>query len=268
MVVITFKGGKIMAYEIKDFQHESDSSTISQIFSNSVAQSVINTLKATNMEEVYKYLYESSCPQLTEKNSPKLYLELNRACEMFGLNTLPKIFITRNYTQMVSVLGISNPFILFSSEYLKKLNGEMLFGILSGQVAAIRCEHNKIIYIIWALEFASSFIPFSTLILEPLINNWKRCRFFTYDRAFSLATKSRRLSLKQILLNVVPKNILDKMSLGTEKDVFATQANHFINDMNQTQTGIKTAIEMFSEKDWLPMRYAEVNKFFDERRYE
>ena len=255
-----------MAYTIEEFQHERDSSAASSILNHSVATQILNTLQNTGLENVYTYLYESSCPQLTEKNAPRLFQNLEHACELFGLKKRPKIFIMRNYREMVSLRGVSNPFIIFSSEYLKKLDNETLLGILSGQIAGIRCQHHTLFYLMWGLDFASAFIPAGSLIIAPFINEWKRNRFFTYDKAFALATKNRTLSLRQVLINSVPRNILDKMNSGTEQDIFIAQANRFVNEMNTNQARIKDVVSRFSEKDWLPERYTELKKFFDERK--
>lgn len=254
-----------MSYDIQDFQHPDDSSKAKDIFLNSATKTVLDKLKQLNIENIYSYLYAASCPQLTKKNLPELYENLSRACEMFGLEKIPKVLVTRNYREMVSVCGVNEPFIVFSSTYLKKLSPEMLFGILAGQVAAIRCEHHKLLYIMWGFQFFSSQIPGVSFVVEPLVNSWKRCRFFTYDRAFALATKNYPLSLKQILINVVPKIILDKMKFGTNQDDFAEQVENFLYGMDKTQTGVKQITQWISEKDWLPVRYAEVKKFFDEK---
>ena len=255
-----------MAYRIEEFQHGRDSSTASSIFNNNLTAQILNSLQKTGMEKAYIYLYESSCPQLSERTAPKLFRSLECACEMFGLETRPKIFVTRNYREMVFLRGVNAPFIIFSSEYLKKLDDETLFGILAGQVAGILCKHHTIFYITWGLEFASSFIPGGSLVIAPFINEWTRCRFFTYDRAFALATKNRELSLRQVLLNVVPKNILDQMALGTSKDSFIEQATNFVN-MTDRQANIRSVVSKFSDKDWLPERFIELEKFFDARRF-
>lgn len=254
-----------MAYSIKDFQHERDSEWASKILTNSTANSILNFLKEKGLEKVYIYLYESSCPQLTEKNSPKLFESLNVVCESFGLKTRPKIFVTRNYSERVFLRGVNEPFIVFSSEYLKKLDENTLRGTLAGQIAGILCKHHTIFYITWGLEFVSSFvpIPFATTIVSSFINEWKRNRWFTYDRAFALATNNRALSLQQVLINTVPKNILDKMNSGARQDIFITQANRFVSEMNNAKASIKEVVSRFSEKDWLPERYTELKKFFD-----
>ena len=254
-----------MEYDVKDFQHEKDSSMASEIFNSAVAQAALKELQKLNFERVYTYLYAASCPQLTAKTSPTLYRNLERACEMFGLDKVPKVFVTRNYREMVSVIGVSDPCIIFSAEYLRKLDEETLFGILAGQVSAIRCEHHRIVYIAWALEFAASYLPGGSIAAGKLINDWKRSRYFTYDRAFALATGNRALSLRQILINVVPQKILDKMELGTNFDAFAEQVDFFLNGMSNVQTGLREAVQVFSDKDWLPLRYNEINKFFNER---
>lgn len=256
--------GEIM-YNLSDFQHSEDSKIAQQILSSSAAESALKKFHETNLEEAYTYLYRSSCPQLTQETSPKLFELLGKACEMFGLEKIPEVYVTRNYREMISVCGIKDPFLVFSSEYLRKLEEKTLFGILAGQVAAIRCEHHKILCITWGIDFAAGFILFGSLVTDPIINDWKRCRYFTYDRAFCLATKDRALSLRQVLINVVPQNILDKMAFGTEQDAFSEQAENFLT-MERTQAIIKEAISMYSYKIWLPERYKEINNFFNERR--
>lgn len=253
-----------MPYQIAEFQHERDSSTASSIFNNNLTAQILNSL--TGLENAYTYLYESSCPQLTKKTSPKLFKSLERACEMFGLETLPRIFVTRNYREMVFVRGVNNPLIIFSSEYLKKLDDETLFGVLSGQIAGIRCKHHTIFFMTWGLEFAASFVPAGSMVVAAVINSWSRSRYFTYDKAFALATQNRELSLRQVLLNVMPKEILDKMALGTEDDAFIEQAENFVN-MTDRQANIRSAVSKFSDKDWLPERFIELKKFFDARRF-
>ena len=257
-----------MTYSIKDFQHELDSRTASSVLNHDVTRSILNFLKEKGLEKVYTYLYESSCPQLTAKTSPELFRSLDEVCKSFGLEMRPKVFVTRNYHERVFLRGVNEPFIVLSSEYLKKLDEETLKGILAGQVAGIRCSHHTIFYITWGIEFASSLvpIPFATTIVMSFINEWKRNRWFTYDKAFALATKNRTLSLQQVLINAVPRNILNKMNLGTTEDAFIAQANRFVNEMDKKQAGIKEVVSRFSEKDWLPERYKELEKFFDERR--
>ena len=253
-----------MPYDISEFQHGRDSSTASSIFNNKFTAQILNSL--AGLEKTYTYLYESSCPQLTKKTSPKLFDSLERACELFGLETCPKVFVTRNYREMVFVRGVNNPFIIFSSEYLKKLDDETLFGILAGQVAGIRCKHHTIFFMTWGLEFAASFVPVGSIVVATFINDWVRCRFFTYDRAFALATENRALSLRQVLLNVMPKNILDKMALGTEDDAFFKQAENFVN-MTARQANIRSVVSKFSDKDWLPERFIELKNFCDARGF-
>lgn len=258
--------GVIMCiYKIEDFQHPRDSQLANDILSSKTAATVLKKFHETNIEDAYSYLYQSSCPQLTEQTSPKLFKLLIKVCEMFGLKQIPKVYVTRDYRETVSVRGMNEPFVVFSSEYLRKLDDETLFGVLAGQVAAIRCNHHIILCITWGIDFAAGFIPYGTWATDPMINNWLRCRYFTYDKAFCLATKNRELSLRQVLINVVPQNILDKMKIGTEQDAYINQAKNFLNTMNnnKTQAFIKQALSAYSYKIWLPERYEEINNFFD-----
>ncbi|MBQ6296909.1 MAG: hypothetical protein IJK81_04355 [Selenomonadaceae bacterium] len=254
-------------YKVDDFQHPQDSKFANDILSSKTAEKVLEKFHETNLEEAYTYLYQSSCPQLTAQTSPKLFELLAKACKMFGLEKIPSVYVTRDYREIVAVRGINEPFLVFSSEYLRKItDDETLFGILAGQVAAIRCNHHTILCITWGIDFAAGFIPYGSWATDPMINNWKRCRYFTYDRAFSLATKSRSLSLRQVLINVLLPDILNRMQNGTSQDAFINQVEDFLETMNnnKTQALIKKALSMYSYKIWLPERYSEINKFFDE----
>ncbi len=255
-------------YNLTDFQHPRDNQFASEIMNSAVTKNILDNLHKTNLESLYIYLYKSSCPQLTEKTAPELFNLLVKACNMFGLKKIPQVFVTRNYDERVSALGVNEPFLVFSSEYLRKLNGDMLFGVLAGQVAAILCQHHTILYLTWGIDFASGLIPGGSLVVAPMINNWKRCRYFTYDRAFCLATKNRALALRQVLVNVLPADILDNMKIGLPQDNFIAQVDKFMNNVaaDTAQVGFRKVITMFSEKDWLPERYSEINKFCDERR--
>lgn len=256
-------------YQIKDFQHPQDSQFANDILSSATATKVLQKFHETNIEDAYIYLYQSSCPQLTETTSPKLFELLDKACEMFGLKKIPKIYVTRDYRETVSVRGMNEPFIVFSSEYLRKLDEETLFGTLAGQVAAIRCNHHTILCITWGIDFAAGFIPYGSWATDPMINNWKRCRYFTYDRAFGLAAKNRELTLRQVLINVVPQDILEKIKAGSAQDAYINQAKNFLNTMkdDKTKAFIKQALSAYSYKIWLPERYEEINNFFDDGRF-
>ena len=261
------EGDIMVVYQVQDFQHPKDSQLAQNILASKTASNVMKKFNETNMEDAYTYLYQSSCPQLTEKTSPKLFNLLAKACEMFGLEKVPTVYMTRDYDyrETVSVRGMKDPFLVFSSEYLRKLDDETLFGILAGQVAGIRCNHHTILYITWGIGFAAGFIPYGSWITEPIINDWMRCRYFTYDRAFCLATKNRSLSLRQVLINVVPQDILNRMKNGSNQDAYIDQADNFIAVMNnrRSQALIRKAISMYSYKIWLPERYKEINDFFD-----
>ena len=247
-----------MPYDIADFQHNRDSSLASMITSNVAADRIINVLHQNGLDRAYNYIYRSCCPELTPSSNPSLLKSWAKVCDQFGLSTIPKLYVTRDYRSTVAARGIQEPFLVFSSEYLRKLDEETQVGVLAGQAAAIRCRHQGLMY-------ASSMIPAASLVVEPWINDWKRGRFFTYDQAFCLATNDRALALRNVLLNVVPGDLLNQMRFGTSNDTFLDQANRFVNGMGMMQSGIKRAVSMLSDKDWLPERYLEIIKFCDGR---
>ena len=126
-----------MIYKIDEFRHERDSSIAVKITSSAAAAGIINSLHKNGLDNAYNYIYRSSCPELTSRTAPEMFRALNQVCEMFEVTPVPKIYVTRDYVSMVSVRGSDEPFFIFSSEYLRKLDGETLLGVLAGQAAAI-----------------------------------------------------------------------------------------------------------------------------------
>ena len=98
--------------------------------------------------------------------------------------------------------------------------------------------------------------------LNGLINDWKRCRLYTCDRAMYLAMNSYPLALRGVLLNAVPTHILDSMALGTPQDAYQGQVNTFME--NGVLDGLINAANSFlTDTSWLPPRCKALEEFAD-----
>ena len=97
--------------------------------------------------------------------------------------------------------------------------------------------------------------------LAGLLNDWKRCRMYTCDRAFLVLTGDYPLSIRSIFLNRLPREILDGFRFGTPGDLYREQMERFIH-----ADGLDSLVNIYNsaatDQSWLPLRYQELEKFY------
>lgn len=256
-------------YTIGQFQHEKDSKLITDVLKNEWVDKIFQWMEKEHIEELYRGVYEASCIPVSDKNAPEINNMVRRACEMFGQEELPSIYLYRNYDKSVEVCGLNKPFLLMSSDFLEtvlKDDPEMLFGIIAGQIAGIRAGHNRGMMLFWAMETVLQYFPIPNIVLkglDALLNEWNRCRFYTYDRAFFLATGNYPLALRSLLVYQLPQNILDQLLLGTPEDRYLCQAERFGGNLDEDDV-IKMMNSLRSDDPWIPERYKELKKLYQE----
>ena len=93
--------------------------------------------------------------------------------------------------------------------------------------------------------------------LAGLLNDWKRCRMYTCDRAFLVLTGDYPLSIRSIFLNRLPREILDGFRFGTPGDLYREQMERFIH-----ADGLDSLVNIYNsaatDQSWLPLRYQEL----------
>ena len=99
--------------------------------------------------------------------------------------------------------------------------------------------------------------------LEGLLNDWKRCRIYTCDRAMYLAMQDYPLAMRTILGGTIPAGILDNMGPGTDQDAYQAQVEAFRNN-SQMDEFINFANSVFSDTSWLPLRCYKLTEFVQE----
>lgn len=255
---------------VKLFQHEKDSKLISDLMNHELTDQIFEWMEKEHIEDIYRMIYQASCICLTEENAPDIVNMTERASALFGLTEVPEIYLYRNYEKTVQICGLNRPFILISSDFLEALlqeEPEMLFGIIAGQAAGIRAGHNRGAMLFWALTTVTQYLPVPGIVLkgiDAVLNDWNRCRFFTYDRAFLLATGNYPSALRSLLLPMLPKEILDRFALGMPEDGYRKQAERFRQD-SSLDSVLKMIHSMENDDPWIPDRYRELQVFYKNR---
>ena len=61
------------------------------------ANKMLNVLQKNGLDRAYNYVYHLCYPELTSSTAPTLMKSLAHVCDRFGLSTIPKVYVTRDY---------------------------------------------------------------------------------------------------------------------------------------------------------------------------
>lgn len=248
------------------YQLEEDQKLIEKIMNHELTQKVLDWVREQKIDEVYNVVYRSSFLKANARIAPLLMQQLEKACRIVGLQEIPDVYLVRDFEDTITIGGISSPFILLSSRYLETLEQEgelVMLGVLTGQVAGIMAGHHRGLLLSWILSTVSGLMGFNRVLmvsLDGLLNDWKRCRVYTCDRAMYLVMRNYPLTVRTIMGETVPAAILDKMNPGTEEDVYQSQVDTFMHN-SQMDEFIKFANSAFSDTSWLPLRCYKLSEF-------
>jgi len=260
-----------MRLPLSAYQQEEDKKLIENIMNHELTRKLLDWIREQKIEEVYNTVYRSSFLAANDTISPMLMRQLRKACEIVGLAEVPPVYLLRDFDDTVTIGGITTPFLLMSSRYLKVLEAEgetVMLGVLTGQVAGIMAGHHRGLLLSWLLSTVSGLVGMNRILmasLDGLLNDWKRCRIYTCDRAMYLVMQDYPLAIRTILGGTVPSQILDEMKPGTPEDAYQKQIDAFINN-SQMEEFINAANSIFSDTCWLPMRCHKIAEFAKEMK--
>lgn len=250
----------------EDYQCEEDRKLILEIMNHEAAIKLLNWIREQNIDEVYNSVYRSSFLRLNEHTSPALMEALENACGMFGLEQVPPVYLTRDFEDTITIGGISEPFLMISQRYLTMLEQEqpdLMRGIIAGQVAGICVGHHRGLLLVWLLDTILSLVAIPQVLvmaLDALLNDWKRCRVYTCDRAMYLAMGDYPLALRGILSTVASPGLLDAMGLGTPEDAYRHQIAEFM-DNSALDEAVNLLNSALTDTGWLPLRCHKLAQF-------
>jgi hypothetical protein len=250
-----------MNTDLSDYRHPADLDLMNDIMKKDACIRIRNYIYEHDIEKIYSFYDTVSCIEINGDISTEIVAFTAKACEIFGIKTIPKVYIIRDYDLSAEIRGFETPYIVLSSVYLEKLSSEMLFGVIASMIAGIKAEHHKMLFMISVAELFASFIPWGNVILGAMTNSWKRTRYFTYDRAFYLVTGDYKLTLRSILSEELSDSDSKHLHCGEDGDIYSKQAKDFFSG-GDIPKGYYKLTEDFP---WAPERYSEIVKFNKER---
>lgn len=247
---------------IKDFQHPADRQAVETVTSLVGFEQVMTFLSENFVEKAYSILNDSSLMKLSEDMCPKIYAMLKEVGAMFGMDAVPGVYLERGYDMRVTLEGIKNPYIIFTTSLLEQLDDSMLWAVLVSEIAGIEAKHAVIKFVDAVLGLLKGCFPFAIdTALTLAINGWYRNRAYTYDRAVLLVTEDFEKTAGYILQGEAPKDVLDGIRLESPGNTYQEQAKEFLH-REGTEGLYQKLSTAFLKKQWNASRYMELYNWY------
>lgn len=279
---------------IEDFQHPADKRAVDAVKAIPGFTKMLEIISGKSVERAVALANNSSYLKVSPEMSPKIHEMLAEAAEMYGCTKIPEVFLRRDYTFCIELGGIKDVHIFLPTTWLEVVDDDMLFAILSAQIASIQAKQETMTFIIRILNMlrgvqivdketvyvnsGGEFVPitFSSqhslmpggvdAALTLALTDWQRNSIYTADRAILLASESFELAAKHILFGDLPMESLDKLELAKPGNDYYLQAKEFLQ-----QGGLTGAYQkgktITSTAQWTASRYMELYNWYYSGEY-
>lgn len=244
------------------FLHPGDEAAIQAIRKISGFEKVLEFISKNSLERIYDIQWSSSYFQLTRENSPRVYNMYQRICSAFGVERMPKLFLSRTYDYENTVIGITNPCILISSSALDSMNEKELETYLVADIAGLVAGHGTYNMIDRLLQEFGSLFPIAQEIISFQLNTWAKQRYYTYDRARMLYSDDYNTVMRLIGYGEAPQKIMENTDIEDKIE----QARAF-SRISGIQASAKTLLAVNKSKPWNSMRVAELYNWVESGMY-
>lgn len=252
---------------VKDFQHPADKKSVDAVMAVPGLDKVLEFISKNSLERVYGFVNNSSLLKVTPEMSPKIHTMLKEAVEMYGETYIPEVYLERMYIYFINLDGMTKPHLKLSTAWLEEVDDKMLWAVLSAEIAAIQAKHGTIEFIDNVLKFTKGLLPFGVdAALEIAMNDWKRNRIYTVDRAILLGCEDFATAAKHILFGDAPAQILDSIELGKPGNTYYQQAQEFLS-RSGLEGGIQKLETFLSGSQWAASRYIELYNWYFSGEY-
>lgn len=237
----------------KAYLYPGDESAVQAVNSIPGLEKLTGFIAKNSVERYYDILFTSTFLKLTEKTSPKICGMYRRACEKFGVEQPPDIYLQRSYRCDTTLFGVENPKILVSSSLLELLDERELEVFLSSDIAAVKAGHGLMGLLLLTVSTYGGVLPIpKETVLYPLYQ-WKRQSYYTYDRARLLYSDDFDLTMRLIECGQAPEEIMEGM---TQEDRLAQSEAFF--SISGGAGASKTVQTMVAARPWNASRLLEL----------
>ncbi len=249
-------------FNIEDFQHPSDKMAVDAVLKLPGIEKILEFISKNAVERMFEFTNDSSCLKITEEMNPEIHGIIKEAAEMFCSDVKPLVYMSREYDIQLITNGMTKPHMIFTTSLLENCTKEDLWPIIAAGIASFEAKHAVIKLIDKILLYTNGMLPFAVdMAIETAINNWKRNRQYTCDRAMLLATGDFEKTVKCMLIGEAPKETLDSIGFDLPENSYREQAEEYLKRTGGESVFQKFSV-IFSENHPYASRYTELYNWY------
>lgn len=255
-------------FEISEFQHPKDKAAVEAVLAVPGCAKLLKYLAENSVERVYEFMNNSSRMKVTREMSPVIFAMLDEAAEMYGVPSLPNVYLKRAYEYEVTLEGINTHNIIFTTSMLEHMDEKRLWPVITSEFAGIQAKHGVIRFLDLTIRNFKDVLPFvvdQAMVLA--LNSWYRNKAYTYDRAILLALEDFRLAAECILLGEVPDEVLGTIELDQPDNPYLEQAMEFL-ERSGAAGAYQKLTTMLTKEQWMASRYVELYNWYRSGEYD
>lgn len=255
-------------FHVNDFQHPMDKAAVQAVMAVPGFQKLIGYISEHSVERVYGFINNSSRMKVTKEMAPMIFKMMDEAAEMYGIQGFPNIYLERAYEYKVTLEGINSPNVIFTTSLLEGVNEKLLWPIIASEFAGIQAQHGTIKFIDLMIQNLKGILPFGIdQVLALALNNWYRCKAYTYDRAVLLASEDFELATEHILLGEASTEMIEAIRLDQPDNPYLEQVMEFLQ-RSGTAGAYQKLTTALARNQWTASRYAELYKWYQSGEYD
>lgn len=252
--------------DVGAYIHPEEKILVDRIYRLAGVNKILDIIMDEDLDNINRFIYSASSFQLPKEHKAVQYLE--EGCRLFGVDTIPPVYLKRSYYTDISCVGYNIPVIVVPDVLVDKAPDALLRGRMMAAAASIKAGHQKLTFLIWFVDnfIGAIKIPGMGTALNALLYEWTRTQEYTMDRAFYLATENKELALKNILYGEIPDVILNNFRFGPN-GTFDKQVEDFKKPIGTTGT-ISKVVGYLQKETWIPERYSNLKQYmYDDGLY-
>lgn len=251
------------------YQHPADKAASDAIKASEAFQKVLRFISKNGIEKWMRGMYRASFLQITPSISPEIHAMLQEAQEMFNAPSIPDVFIIRSYPMQAILTGAEQPVLTISSELLRQLDEDMLWGMIASEVGGIKAGFGELKLIEWLCATVGSLLPPGVApALQVLLKNWHRYAQYTFDRTTLIATGDLNTTMRFVLLGEAPSEIFKQVDFTNPNNSYMRQCRAFLEDKDLVANTLRTANALLSGGAFYASRYMELFNFYQNDYYD
>lgn len=245
-------------------QHPVDRKVTEQIRKSTAFCKIMDILGKNGVERMLMGLYSSTYLRLTPKLAPKIFEMVDEACEIFGVDVTPEIFLMRTYDMKATLLGVHKPILIISTELLAQMDDQMLWAMIASEIAATKTGYCEIRTVDYMIDAAAGLIPDAlALSLKTLITQWRKYAQMSFDRSMLLASGDFNAAMRVVLCGETGKEALKNTNFADPNCGYMQQCRQFAsNDDSKILNVARDISSVLDSQVYSASRYLELYEFY------